>query len=222
LNFVILGPQGSGKGTQASALTERIGLTHLASGDVLRAARASGTELGNEVKRYYDAGELVPDEITVRLLLEEMRSIPGEHNVLLDGFPRTVAQAEALDRALEGVGERVDAVIELVVPLEEVKRRMLGRRICPVDGAVYNIETQPPKTPGRCDNDGAELVQRADDNPEAIQKRLEIWERENDSLTGYYRDQGVLRQVNADRPPEAVADDIVAVLQGAGLSSAGR
>lgn len=221
MNVVILGPQGSGKGTQAAALAERTSLVHIASGDVLRAARGSGTELGNEVKRYYDAGELVPDHITVALLIDHIRNVPKDADVFLDGFPRTVVQAEALDSALRSIGEQVDAVIELEADLDVVKRRLAGRLVCPVCGTVYNTETRPPRVAGRCDLDGGELYRRADDNPEAISKRLAIWARENDQLVQFYEKKGVLTRVDANRPAAEVTDEIAAVLRGRSGAVAG-
>lgn len=222
MNIIILGPQGSGKGTQATNLKERLNLVHIASGDVLRAARASDTELGREVRRYYDAGELVPDAITVRLIIEAIRRTSGSESILLDGFPRTVAQAEALERALMDANEGVDAVIELQAPLETVKARLAGRRICRVCGAVYNVNTKPPRAPGACDLDGGELYQREDDRPEAIERRLAIWARENEQLLAFYACKGIVTTVDADRSPVEVTDDIVAVIEGRGLPVAKR
>ncbi|MDQ3855420.1 MAG: nucleoside monophosphate kinase [Chloroflexota bacterium] len=212
MNIVILGPQGSGKGTQAFALRSRLGLAHIASGDVLRAARASDTELGRAVRKYYDAGELVPDEITVQLILEAIEAHADSDNVLLDGFPRTVAQAEALDTALRARGERIELVINLVAPLDVVRERLASRWTCRTCGAVYNLLTMPPKIPGKCDLDGGELYQREDDNPEAIQRRLSIWERENSELLAYYADRTRVVDVDANRPPDAVTEDLVSVI----------
>jgi adenylate kinase len=214
-----LGPQGAGKGTQAGALRELAGLVHVASGDVLRAAIREGTELGKRAKVYYDAGELVPDEITVGLLLEAIhRAGPGA-DVLLDGFPRTVAQARALDEALARGGERIDMVIELQLPLEVAKERLGGRLICRAHGHVYNVRTQPPKVLGVCDIDGSELYQRADDYPDAIEKRLHIWEREHAQLLEYYRPRELVRTVDADRPPDEVAADLAGLLRGSAAAT---
>ncbi len=215
MNVVLLGPQGAGKGTQAQALKTRLGLVQVASGDVLRAAIREATDLGLQAKRYYDAGELVPDAITVGLLLEAIHAVPQEHDVLLDGFPRTVAQARALEEALADAGERIDLVLELRAPLEVVQERLLGRLICRTCGTVYNVRSRPPKTPGICDLDGGELYQRADDYPEAIEKRLRIWEQENGQLVQYYDARGILHPVDANRSPDAVTADLVALVESA-------
>ena len=206
---MILGPQGSGKGTQAAALVERTGLVHVASGDVLRAAIRGGTALGLRAKEYYDVGELVPDDITIGLLLDAIHAVPPGRDALLDGFPRTVAQARALDEALERLGERIDMVIELRAPLDAMRARMAGRLICRAAGHPYNVATAPPKVPGVCDIDGSELYQRADDYPEAIEKRLRIWESENTPLTEYYGRKGLLHGVDADRPQQEVTADLL-------------
>ncbi len=214
MNVIFLGPQGAGKGTQASELQRLTGLAHVASGDVLRAAIRDETELGMQAKKYYDAGELVPDEITVGMLLEAIHKVGADRDVLLDGFPRTVAQAQALDEALGRLGERIDLVVELELPIEVAKERLSGRLLCRAHGHVYNERTQPPKTRGVCDIDGSELYQRADDYPEAIEKRLRIWGRENGQLVEYYDSRGLLCRVNADRAPGEITADLVALLQG--------
>lgn len=213
MNIVMLGPQGVGKGTQAQALHARTGLVHVASGDVLRAAIRAGTPLGRAAQPYYDAGELVPDEITIGLLLEEIRTVPPDRDVLLDGFPRTVAQARALDEALERAGERIGLVVDLRAPLDTVKARLEGRLVCRAGGHVYNARTRPPRVSGVCDIDGSELYQRADDYPEAIERRLQIWRRENDDLVGYYEGRGLLRAVDANHPAEALTDELERLLR---------
>ena len=204
MNIILLGPQGSGKGTQAALLNERIGVVQVASGDVLRAAIHSASTLGLKAKSYYDVGELVPDEIVIGLLIEAIDQVPVETDVLLDGFPRTVVQARALDAALADRGSAIDKVVELLLPLDVAKERLSGRLVCPTCGAVYNERTRPPRVPGVCDIDGGPLYQRADDYPEAIEKRLKIWERENDALVGYYESRGILERVDAQRSPEDV------------------
>ncbi len=206
---IILGPQGSGKGTQAAVLRDRLGMLYIASGDVLRSARASDTELGAVVRRYMDDGHLVPDEITVRLILEIMPKAPADRDTLLDGFPRTVAQAEALDEALTEQGRRIEVLIELIAPLEVVKGRLQSRLVCRTCGAVYNSITAPPKVEGKCDLDGGELYRREDDNPDAIDRRLAIWERQNTELLEYYDGRVEHLRVDADRAAAAVADELV-------------
>ena len=214
MNVVILGPQGSGKGTQAQALHARTGLIHVASGDVLRAAIRAETPLGLAAKPYYDAGELVPDEIIIGMLIEEIRKVPPGRDVLLDGFPRTVAQARALDEALESAGERIGLAVELRAPMETVTARLEDRLVCRAHGHVYNVRTRPPRVPGVCDIDGSELYQRADDYPEAIERRLRIWQQENDELVAYYAGRGLLRVADADRPAEELTDELEGLLRG--------
>lgn len=206
---IILGPQGSGKGTQAAVLRDRLGMLYIASGDVLRSARASDTELGAVVRRYMDDGHLVPDEITVRLILDIMTKAPADRDTLLDGFPRTVAQAEALDEALTEQGRRIEVLIELIAPLEVVQGRLQSRLVCRTCGAVYNSITAPPKVEGKCDVDGGELYRREDDNPDAIDRRLAIWERQNTELLEYYDGRVEHLRVDADRTAAAVADELV-------------
>lgn len=213
LNVILLGPQGAGKGTQAAALQARLGMVHIASGEVLRAAKNSGTELGRSAKQYMDAGELVPDEITIALLLEQISGAEGASGILLDGFPRTVAQAEALDAALAARGGAVDLAVELVAPLDTVRRRLMGRLTCRTCGAVYNVRSRPPKVAGVCDIDGGELYQREDDYQEAIDRRLAIWREQNQALTGHYEKRGILFPVDADRAPSLVTDTIVGLLE---------
>jgi len=219
VNIILLGPQGSGKGTQASLLNARIGVVQVASGDVLRAAIQSATPLGIEAKIYYDAGDLVPDAIVIELLIEAIDQVPDGTDVLLDGFPRTVAQAQALDAALAERGSPVEKVVELRLPLSVAKERLSGRLVCRTCGAVYNERTRPPKVAGICDIDGSPLYQRADDYPEAIEKRLRIWERENDALVAYYKSKGILESVDAQGAPEVVMTHLLAVLAPAGASA---
>jgi len=213
VNVILLGPQGSGKGTQAAELETRLGLRHIASGDLLREARELDTPLGRLVKKYYDAGELVPDDVVIELIVQEINKHLNGQGVVLDGFPRNVTQAQALDKALASNGRQIDKVVELVAPLEVVKKRLTGRLICRTCGAVYNLETKPPKVPGKCDLDGGELYQRPDDTPEAIEKRLQVWAKENEGLVNYYQSQGILYKVDANKPVEQVTQDIMTILK---------
>jgi len=212
MNVILLGPPGAGKGTQAQRLVEEFNLTYLASGDLLRAERARGTALGRQVAEYMDAGELVPDAIITEVILARMEAGDGSAGFLLDGFPRTVAQAECLGEALAKRGRRVDVVICLEVPDEVVVRRLSGRRICPACGAVYHETTHPPRVPGRCDKDGASLVQRSDDAEEVVARRLEAYHRQTEPLIAYYRRKGVLCPVNGDAEPEKVSESLRRVL----------
>lgn len=219
MNIILLGPQGSGKGTQAALLNTRIGVVQVASGDVLRAAIQSASPLGLKAKSYYDVGELVPDDIVVGLLIESIDQVPAGTDVLLDGFPRTVAQAQALDAALAERGSAIDKVVELRLPLDVAKERLSGRLVCRTCGAVYNEQTRPPRVPGVCDIDGGPLYQRADDYPEAIEKRLKIWERENEALVGYYESRGILERVDAQGSPEDVSSDLLAIFTSSDASA---
>jgi len=210
---VFLGPPGAGKGTQAKRLAEKLGGLHLSSGDILRAERASGSDLGKEVAGYMDRGELVPDSLIIRIMLERIARADGKY-VLLDGFPRTVVQAEALDKALEERGLRVDKVVNIVVPDSEIERRLTGRRSCPVCGAVYHLAFAPPKQENRCDKDGAELIQREDDTPEVVRRRLATYHNEIQALVDYYRRRNLLNEIDGAQAPEAVEAAIEAVLVG--------
>ncbi|MCX7750449.1 MAG: adenylate kinase [Candidatus Bipolaricaulota bacterium] len=203
-NVVLLGPPGAGKGTIAVRVAQRAGLLHLSTGDLLRDEVARGTELGKRVQGIMARGELVPDELVLSLVRERT---DGRRGVLLDGFPRTLGQAEGLARFLP-----LDAVIYLSVGKDEVVRRLGGRRVCPSCGAVYNLVSQPPREPGRCDRCGGALVQRSDDAPEVVARRYEVYERDSQPLVDHYRRLGLLRTVDASRDPEAVAADVLKVL----------
>jgi len=208
---VLLGPPGAGKGTQAKMLAQATGAVHLSSGDILRAERAAGTDLGKQVAEYMDRGELVPDDLIIKIMLNRIGEAAGRH-VLLDGFPRTVVQAEALEQALAEKGLKVELALNIVVPDAEIERRLTGRRSCPVCGAVYHVEFAPPRNDNRCDRDGAELVIRSDDIPEVVRKRLAAYHEQTSPLVDYYKNRGVLREVDGTQSPEAVQAAIKAVL----------
>jgi adenylate kinase len=213
VNIILIGAQGSGKGTQAEMLSQKLGLAHVASGDLFRKAFDERTELGMKAKAYMDRGELVPDEITVAMILSRLEEPDCTQGVLLDGFPRTLAQAEALDKGLQTVGKRIDLAIYMKVPREELLKRLSGRYICRAHQHVYNILTRPPKVPGICDIDGSELYQRSDDRGEAIEKRLDIFFSETIHLLDYYGAQHKLVEVNADQSIEQVQADLLAAIQ---------
>ncbi|MCL2329784.1 MAG: adenylate kinase [Phycisphaerae bacterium] len=196
MNLILLGPPGAGKGTQAVRLAEKFKLQHLSSGDVLRAERKSGTELGKRVAGYMDSGALVPDEIIVDAILGRVLNPTQANGVLLDGFPRTLAQAEALDAALAKAGKKVDLVVSLVVPDEPIVDRITGRRVCPTCGAVYHIKTLPPKKAGVCDKDDAALIHRTDDTAEVVQQRLSAYHAQTRPLEAYYRGKGAMVEVD--------------------------
>jgi len=193
---VLFGPPGAGKGTQASLLSEKYGAAHISTGDILREAVANKTEVGLKAKGYMEKGELVPDEVVIAIAKDKLSSI-GDQGFILDGFPRTIAQAKALDQALAEIGKPLDAVVNLQVDEEELVRRLSGRRVCPSCGEPYHVDSKPPKTAGKCDKCGAELVHRADDQPEAIRNRLKVYDNQTSPVLGYYADSGVLRNIAA-------------------------
>ena len=209
VNIILIGAQGSGKGTQAEKLSQSLGISHVASGDLFREAISEGTELGKQAKAYLDRGELVPDDITVAMVLNRIKEPDCVHGVLLDGFPRNIAQAQALDKGLQEIGRHIDLAVYLSVPREELLNRLSGRYICRAQQHVYNIRTNPPKVPGVCDIDGSELYQRSDDTGEAVQKRLDIFFNETIQLLDYYRQQGKLIEINGDQGIDQVQAELV-------------
>ncbi len=204
MNIILIGAQGSGKGTQAEFLSQELGVTHVASGDLLRKAFDEGTELGMKAKAYVDRGELVPDEITVAMVLSRIAEPDCAGGVLLDGFPRTIAQAQVLDTGLQKVGRQIDLAVYLEVPRQELLHRLSGRYICRANQHVYNINTRPPKIAGVCDIDGSELYQRSDDKGEAVEKRLDIFFNETIHLLDYYGGQHKLIKVNGNQSIDQV------------------
>lgn len=213
MNIILIGAQGSGKGTQAEMLSQALGIPHVASGDLFRKAFDERTELGLKAKAYLDRGELVPDEITVAMILNRLEEPDCASGVLLDGFPRTLAQAQALDTGMQATGRQIDMAIYLQVPREVLLTRLSGRYICRAHQHVYNIYTRPPKVPGICDLDGSELYQRSDDRGEAVQKRLDIFFHETIHLLDYYGTQHKLVEVNADQGIEQVQADLLQAIR---------
>jgi adenylate kinase len=213
---VLLGAPGAGKGTQAPLLAARLGIPIVATGDLFRAAVREGTALGMDARRYMDAGQLVPDDITVRLLLDRLAQPDAAGGVILDGFPRTGVQAQALDTALGERGAAVGAAVLVEVAAEELVGRMSGRWICRAAGHPYHEVFSPPRVPGRCDLDGSELYQRSDDRPETIRARLEQQLGALEEVVAHYRTSGVLRSVDGLQPIDAVADAVAAAVQGSG------
>jgi adenylate kinase len=211
MNIVLLGPPGAGKGTQAKRLAEVDSLQHLSSGDVLRAERAAGTELGQQVASIMDSGALVPDAVMVEVMVERVLN-PGRYKgVLLDGFPRTLPQARSLDEALARVGRRIDAAVLLNVPDEVIVERICGRVSCPRCGTVYHEKFHPPKKAGVCDNDGTPLVHRRDDTPEVVRQRLAAYHEGTEPLIDYYRGRGILAEVDGMQPIDKVEEQLMAV-----------
>jgi adenylate kinase len=216
VNIILIGAQGSGKGTQAEKLTQSLGIRHVASGDLFRKAIDERSELGLKAKVYIDRGELVPDDLTVAMVLRRIAEPDCAQGVLLDGFPRTIAQAQALDKGLEQQGKQIDVVVYLQVPREELVKRLSGRYICRAHQHVYNIRTHPPKVPGICDLDGSELFQRSDDTGPAVQKRLDIFFNQTIHLLDYYGIEKIV-EVNGNQSIEqvqkALLDQIIAFMQ---------
>ena len=212
LNLIFLGPPGAGKGTQAQRLTKRFGIPQLSTGDILRRAVADGTPLGRKAKGLMDAGQLVPDDVVNGIVDEALARPEARAGFLLDGFPRTVAQATALDEMLARRGRRIDHVLLLDVPVDVLVDRLSGRLTCPVDGAVYHLRTNPPKNPGVCDRDGTPLVQRPDDKPEAVRQRLAEYEKKTALLVGYYKPRGVVRNIAGVGTPDEVEGRIASAL----------
>jgi len=213
LNLILLGPPGAGKGTQAQRLIEDFRLPYVATGEMLRAAVREETELGKEAKKYMNNGDLVPDEVIIGVAVERLQQDDCKDGFILDGFPRTVAQAKALTEELERVGRSLTAALLIDVPDEEVVRRISGRRQCVKNEQhVYHVEFDPPKHEDVCDQDGARLMQRDDDKPDTVKHRLEVYHEQTEPVIGYYEEQGLLRRFEGDRTPTEVHDHIRATL----------
>ena len=208
LDLVLLGPVGAGKGTQARRIAERYRVPHVASGDLLRSHRAQNTPLGQTAAEYMDRGALVPDDLVISMIIDRMRQPDANHGILLDGFPRTVAQARALDKELEAEGRSLKLALYLEVPFEVLVERAAGRWTCRTCQATYNYRVNPPRKPGVCDIDGGELYQREDDRPEVVSERIKVYLRDTVPVVDYYRDRGILREVDGTRDIEGVAGDI--------------
>ena len=212
MKIIMLGAPGAGKGTQDKMIAEKYGLPHISTGDIFRANIKNGTELGKEAKEYMDKGLLVPDELTVRLLLDRVAKEDCKNGYVLDGFPRTIPQAEVLDAELEKLGEKVDYAVNVDVPDENIVNRMSGRRACLSCGATYHIVSIPPKKEGVCDVCGSELVLRDDDRPETVQNRLKVYHEQTQPLIDFYEKKGVLRSVDGTLPMEEVFGAITKIL----------
>lgn len=214
MNIVLLGAPGAGKGTQAAKMVEEFALPHISTGDIFRKAVADGTPLGLEAKRYMDAGELVPDEVTIGIVKERLSQPDCEAGFILDGFPRTAPQADALAAALTAMGRALDAVVLVDVPLDALVARLTSRRQCRACGRIYNVMGEMPAAADTCDTCGEEVYQRADDSVETVTNRLSVYERNTQPLIEYYRDKGLLRSIDGDRGVDAVHADVAALLRG--------
>jgi adenylate kinase len=212
LNLILLGPPGAGKGTQATLLTEDFGLPHIATGDILRAARDAKTELGLLAKKFMDDGELVPDVVVIGVILERLADDDARDGFLLDGFPRTIDQADALGRELEAHERRLTAALLLDAPDDLVVRRISGRRVCRKDAHTYHIDFDPPKHPDRCDIDGSQLEQRDDDREDTVRRRLTVYHSQTEPLIAYYEELGLLWRFDGTRSPTEVHAHIRATL----------
>ncbi len=212
MKIIMLGAPGAGKGTQAKMIAEKYSVPHVSTGDIFRANIKNGTELGMEAKKYMDQGLLVPDELTVKILLDRVAQDDCKNGYVLDGFPRNIPQAEVLDKALTGLGDKIDYAINVEVPDENIIRRMGGRRACLACGATYHIEHIPPKKEGICDVCGKELVLRDDDKPETVKNRLNVYHEQTQPLIDFYSKRGVLKTVDGTADMKEVFAAIVSIL----------
>jgi adenylate kinase len=217
VNLVFLGPPGAGKGTQARLLSQRTGIPQISTGDILRAAIAHRTPLGREAERYVSAGELVPDAVMIGMIAERLQQSDTVAGFILDGFPRSLAQAEGLEAVLARMGRRLDRVIYFAVSEQTLVRRLSNRRVCRVCGHIYNVESNPPKTPGVCDLDGGALDMRDDDRPETLQRRLQIYRETIEPLLAFYQTRGLFTTLQAEGTVEEIATALTAALRTAGV-----
>ena len=212
MKIIMLGAPGAGKGTQAKQIADKYSIPHISTGDIFRANIKNGTELGKKAKQYMDQGALVPDELTCDLVMDRTQQDDCKNGFVLDGFPRTFPQAEALDAALGKINEKMDYAIDVDVPDENIVNRMSGRRACLNCGATYHLISIPPKVEGICDRCGSEIVLREDDKPETVQKRLKVYHEQTQPLIDYYKNQGILKSVDGTQPMDEVFKAIVTIL----------
>ncbi len=213
MNIIFLGPPGSGKGTQAKILTEKFGIPQISTGDMLREHVGKGTDLGLKAKEYMEKGQLVPDEIILDMVKERLSESDAQKGFILDGFPRTVAQAEALDKILDSVGKKIEYVLALIVPDEELIIRLTGRRTCKNCGMMYHIKFKPPKEEGKCDACGGELYQRPDDNEETVKNRLKVYHQQTAPLIEYYKNKRILFEVDGSKSIEEITQQLLQILE---------
>ncbi|MCR5743101.1 MAG: adenylate kinase [Lachnospiraceae bacterium] len=212
MKIIMLGAPGAGKGTQAKMIADKYSIPHISTGDIFRANIKNGTELGKEAKKYMDQGQLVPDELTVKILLDRVAQDDCKNGYVLDGFPRTIPQAEVLTDALNKLGEKIDYAVNVDVPDENIINRMGGRRACVTCGATYHVVYIPTKVEGICDRCGSALILRDDDKPETVKKRLDVYHAQTQPLIDYYTAAGVLRSVDGTQDMKDVFNDIVKIL----------
>lgn len=218
MNIILMGAQGSGKGTQAAVIGPRLRLEKVATGELFRAAIAQGSELGLQVKAILERGDLVPDQLTNAIVQARLRDIADRtsqgdlHGALFDGYPRTPGQAEALDGILGELDDRIDAVVEIQVPRDVLVTRLSGRRVCPQCGAVYHVDADPPETAGLCDKDGTALIQRDDDMPDAIRRRLELYDEQTAPLISHYERRGIVKRIDGNQGIDEVTKAILAAI----------
>ncbi|TVP86609.1 MAG: adenylate kinase [Alkalicoccus sp.] len=213
MNLILMGLPGAGKGTQADRIVEKYGVPHISTGDMFRAAIKNETELGLKAKAYMDEGALVPDEVTIGIVRERLSQDDCKKGFLLDGFPRTVAQASALEIMLQEMERSLDHVVYIKVPKEDLFKRLTGRWICPICGTAYHEQFNPPKEKGKCDKDGGELIQRDDDKPETVDKRLEVNLEQTKPLVDFYEDKGYLRNIDGQQEIDQVFTEVDKLLQ---------
>lgn len=212
MNIILMGLPGAGKGTQASEIVKKFPIPHISTGDMFRKAIKDETDLGKEAKSYMDRGELVPDEVTVGIVKERISEDDAKKGFLLDGFPRTIDQAEALNDIMSELGRNIDAVINIEVPEEELMNRLTGRRICEKCGTTYHLVFNPPKVDGICDIDGVKLYQREDDNPETVSNRLNVNVKQSKPILEYYNEKGVLKNIDGAKDIDDVTKDVIDIL----------
>ncbi|MGO9899632.1 MAG: adenylate kinase [Solirubrobacteraceae bacterium] len=212
LNLILIGPPGAGKGTQAERLTAHFGIPFISTGDMLRANVKEGTELGKAAKAHMDSGGLVPDDLIVAIAADRIEQDDARDGFILDGFPRTTAQAEALDAQLHKLGRTITAALLIDVPDEDVVRRISGRRVCVENGHNYHVEFDPPKQAGICDEDGSELIQRDDDKPDVVKQRLNVYHEKTAPLIDYYDARGLMRRIDGTGSPNQVHDHLRAAI----------
>ena len=212
MNIILMGLPGAGKGTQASEIVKKFPIPHISTGDMFRKAIKDETDLGKEAKSYMDRGELVPDEVTVGIVKERISEDDAKKGFLLDGFPRTIEQAEALNNIMSELDREIDAVINIEVPEEELMNRLTGRRICEKCGTTYHLVFNPPKVEGICDIDGGKLYQREDDNPETVSNRLSVNVKQSKPILEYYEEKGVLKNIDGANDIDQVTKDVIDIL----------